>query len=285
MELIMYGDKKITIVLLKMTTQFLAFRNIFAQITRLAMGLGLCMFLLAGCQSAQTNEESPQLQKAKKLIEQGDFEAAFAQLNQALNEAPKDPNLHLNLGWLYLYTGDPDNAARELAKVESLAPDLAETYHLRGSLLSYRAQKSNDPKQAERFQNEAITNFNQALEQDPRNNQTYFDLATSLTAINRDDKAVEVLDKGFQYIPDDDLKTQINFQIATCAAHSRLQLYEEAIEDCNQALQFTTNPASRERITEMIENMKLMNPGLKVSQVDRDPQAEEQVVVDDSSSD
>ncbi|WP_373533491.1 tetratricopeptide repeat protein [Vampirovibrio sp.] len=271
-----------------MTTQFLALRNMFTQSAQLAMGLGLCVFLLTGCQATQTDEESPQLRKAKQLIEQGDFEAAFVQLNQALNQAPRDPNLHLNLGWLYLYTGDPDSATRELAKVESLAPELAETYHLRGYLLSYRAQKSDDPKQAERLQHSAITNFNQALERDRKNNQTYFDLATSLTAINRDDEALTVLDKGFQHIPDDDLKTQVNFQIATCAARSRLQLYEEAIEDCNQALEFTTNPASRERITEMVENMKLMNPGLSVpaaSQAERDQQAEEQAVVEESSSD
>ncbi len=282
----MYGDKKITIVLLKMTTQFLAFRNMFAQPARLAMGLGLCLFVLAGCQSTQTNEESPQLQKAKRLIEQGDFEAAFVQLNQALNEAPKDPNLHLNLGWLYLYTGDPDNAARELAKVESLAPNLAETFHLRGYLFSYRAQKSESGQQAERLQNEAITNFNQSLERDQKNSQTYFDLATSLTALNQDEKALTVLDNGFQYIPDDDLKTQVNFQVATCAARSRLQLYEEAIEDCNQALLFTTNPASKERITEMIENMKLMNPSLKDSGMKKNSQSpEEQAVLDESSSD
>jgi tetratricopeptide (TPR) repeat protein len=192
----------------------------------------------------------------------------------------------LNLGWLYLYTGDPENAARELSKAESLAPDMAETYHLRGYLFSYRAQKSESGQQAERLQNEAITNFNQSLERDPKNSQTYFDLATSLSALNQDEEALTVLDKGFQYIPDDDLKTQVNFQIATCAARSRLQLYEEAIEDCNQALLFTTNPASKERITEMIENMKLMNPGLKVPGGEEANQGkEEQAVLEESSSD
>jgi tetratricopeptide (TPR) repeat protein len=282
----MYGDKKITIVLLKMTTPSLVFRNMFAQTVLLAIGMCLCLFLLSGCQSTQTNEESPQLQKAKQLIEQGDFEAAFVQLNQALNDAPRDPKLHLNLGWLYLYTGDPENAARELSKAESLAPDMAETYHLRGYLFSYRAQKSESGQQAERLQNEAITNFNQSLERDPKNSQTYFDLASSLSALNQDEEAVTVLDKGFQYIPDDDLKTQVNFQIATCAARSRLQLYEEAIEDCNQALLFTTNPASKERITEMIENMKLMNPALKVPGGEEAIQGkEEQAVLDESSSD
>lgn len=269
-----------------MTTRFQAFRNILAQSSRFTMTVGLLgLLLLTGCHLAQnTGENNPQLQHAKKLIEQGNFEAAFVELNKALQDAPKDPNVHLNLGWLYLYTDDVPNATSELAKAESLGPDLAETYHLRGALFSYQAQHQNDNARKESLQLAAIENFRKALEANDKNDQTYFDLATSLSAINRNEDALEVLDKGFEHIPDKDLEMQVNYQIATCAAHSKLQMYEEAIKDCQQALEFTHNPASRERIESMIENMKLMNPGL-LEKMNAQQQAEEQAVINESSSD
>lgn len=227
------------------------------------LAVTLCGLLLGGCQAGQNEgKDSPKLQRAKQLIEQGNFTAAFITLNQALKEAPKDPYLHLNLGWLYLYTGDPDNAGKELAKAEELGPDLAETYHLRGSLLNYRAQRTKNTQQAEGLQETAVQSFKKSLERDDKNYQTYFDLATSLTAMNRNEEALTVLNQGFEHIPDKDLETQVNFQIATCAARSRMQMYDEAIKDCEQALEFTTNPASRDRIEGMIENMKLMRSGL-----------------------
>lgn len=226
------------------------------------LAVTMCGLLLGGCQSGQDEgQDNPKLQRAKQLIEQGNFTAAFIELNKALREAPKDPHLHLNLGWLYLYTGDPDNAGKELTKVEELSPELAETYHLRGSLLSYRAQRVKNAKQAADLQEAAIQNFKKSLERNDKNDQTYFDLATSLTAVNRNEDALTVLNQGFEHIPDKDLETQVNFQIATCAARSRMQMYDEAIKDCEQALEFTTNPASRDRIEGMIENMKLMRTG------------------------
>lgn len=295
MRPIMYGDNKITIVLCKMKTQFQSFRNIIAQSGRFTVALALASTLLTGCKGENLNQESPQLQKARKLIEAGNFEAAFVMLNQALNEAPKDPNVHLNLGWLYLYTDDIPSAEKELAKAESLGPDLAETYHLKGSLLNYRARHEKSPKKTEQLEQQAIEQFRQAISRDVGNDQTYFDLATSLTAINRNEEALEVLDKGFDYIPAKDLETQVNFQIASCAAHAKLQLFEEAVQDCEQALRFTTNPASRERIEDMIQNMKLMNPGLskRLEDLKSPPppedsnakQAEENAVINDSASD
>lgn len=250
------------------------------------MALGLTGLLtLTGCNFAQhAGEDNPQLSHAKKLIEQGNFEAAFVELNKALQDAPKDPNVHLNLGWLYLYTDDTANATSELAKAEILGPDLAETYHLKGSLFSYQAQRQADKQKQESLQLAAIDNFRKAIERNNKNDQTYFDLATSLSAINRHAEALDVLNKGFEYIPDKDLEMQVNYQIATCAAYSRLQMYEEAVKDCQQALEFTHNPASRERIENMIESMKLMNPEL-VEKMQAQKQAEENAILHEAASD
>ncbi len=272
-----------------MTTPYRPFCNILKQVVTLSLSLAVVAGSLTGCQNNATHGESAQLRKAKQLIEQGNFEEAFVELNQALDQAPRDPNLHINLGWLYLYTNDLDNAAKELTQAETLGPDLAETYHLRGAILGYQAQHASQPQESRQLQEEAVQNFQQALKRDGKNHQTYFDLATSLSALGRQEDALATLDKGFQYIPDKDLETQVNFQIATCAAEAQLQRYDEAIEDCHQALEFTTNPASRERITDMIENMKLMNPGLsqkiEAQQAEKDRQAEENAIVDTAASD
>lgn len=276
-----------------MTNQNRAFCSIFCNIVQQAvpwsLSLALVAFSLTGCQNSSSSGESAQLRKAKQLIEQGNFEQAFVALNQALDETPRDPNLHINMGWLYLYTNDPDNASKELAQAETLGPDLAETYHLRGALLNYQAQHSKNREQSRLLQEDAVQNFQQALKRDEKNNQTYFDLANSLSSLGRQEDTLAALNKGFQYIPDKDLETQVNFQIATCVAEAQLQRYDEAIEDCHQALEFTTNPASRERITDMIENMKLMNPGLSqkidAQQSEKDRQAEENAIIDTAASD
>lgn len=263
-----------------------------------ALNVGLALLIavtfgLSGCGGGKSANTEQELERAKKLIAQGNYAEAFMQLNQALSEAPKDPNVHLNLGWLYLYTGDESHAERELETVKSLAPDLAEVYHLQGSIYSYKAQQEKDPAVAKHNQEEAVTTFQKSLERDGKNYQTYFDMATSLAALDRNEEVLDALDKGFEHIPKQDLETQVNFEIASCSAHAKLQLFEEAIADCEQAQRFTNNPASRERIEEMIQNMKLMNPGLRTLTPEESPpegskeakEAEERATLNESASD
>lgn len=223
--------------------------------------MGCCLMpSLSGCKSSHSESTDAELARAKKLIADGNFNEAFLQLNRALAEAPRDPQVHLNLGWLYLYTDDPVNAERELGTAVSLAPDLADTYKLRGDLLSYKGQHEKNSEVAQREQLAAVENFKQALQRDSKNYQTYFDMAGSLAAMNRYEDALDKLDEGFNFIPKRDLETQVNFQIATCSAEAKLKRYEEAIADCQQAYEFTNSPVSKERIEAMIENMKLLNP-------------------------
>jgi tetratricopeptide (TPR) repeat protein len=229
----------------------------------------------SGC-NRPGNDTDTQLEKAKKLIEQGNYEEAFMQLNHILAEAPQDPKVHLNLGWLYLYTDDPEHANTEWEKANKLAPDLAEVYHLKGALLSYQAQheQESNPQASKEDYEGAVDLYNAALQKDPNNHQLYFDKANNLSALERNQEALDTLNKGFDHIPKKDLETQVNFQIATCAAEAKLQMYQDAIDDCRQAEEFTTSPTSRQRIEDMIENMKLMNPNLNTSETPEIPSAE-----------
>lgn len=273
-----------------MTKQF----QLNKQLSVAFMVLMLAIMPLSGCKSNSSASTTDELARAKRLIAQGNFTEAFMQLNQALAEAPRDPNVHLNLGWLYLYTGDVANARKELTVAQTLGPDLAETYHLKGSLSAYSAQQEKSPQAVKQAQEAAIESFRKALDRDSNNYQTYFDLASSLAALERYEDALDVLDKGFDHIPDKDLETQVNFEIASCSAHAKLQMFDEAIADCNQALEFTTRPESKERIEGMIENMKLMNPKLdtKLSPAEAPPanskearEAEENAVSNEAASD
>lgn len=238
----------------------LSLRVVFPVLPVLVMAACWSLLCLSGCQSNHSTNADEELARAKKLIADGNFNEAFLQLNRALAEAPRDPQVHLNLGWLYLYTDDPANAERELGAAANLAPDLADTYKLRGDLLSYKGLHEKNADLSKREQTEAVDNFQKAIQRDAKNYQTYFDMANSLAAMNRYGDAIARLDQGFDFIPKRDLETQVNFQIATCSAEAKLKLYDEAIADCQQAYEFTNSPASRERIEGMIENMKLLNP-------------------------
>lgn len=236
---------------------------------------------LAGCGLAGSRNAGPadsHLEKAKRLIEQGNYEEAFLQLNQALAATPQDPNIHLNLGWLYLYTDNPSQAGHELAKLERLAPDLAETFHLRGALYQYQAKSRQDHEAA-------VRNFTEALQRNAKDHDTYFDLANSQIALGQYDSALDSLNTGFDYIPDKDLETQVNFQIASCTAYAKMQMFDEAVAECQQALKFTQSPASRQRIEEMIENMKLMNPNARGDNRADAISAEEAAIIDEAVAD
>lgn len=216
------------------------------------------------------------------------------QLNQALSLAPQDPNVHVNLGWLYLYTNDQDQAKAELAKLEKLAPDMAETYHLKGAILNNEAQDLKDEAAANKLREEAVADYKTALERDSKNDQTWFDLASTQSALGQYEDALDSLSKGFDYIPEHDLETQVNFQIASCNAHAKLGLLEEAIADCKQAEEFATNPQTKSDIEDMVENMKLLNPGTVPEGSVKIPQKgslqpaggkEEDAVINDEASD
>lgn len=257
----------------------------------------LCLlFGLSGCKTPEKTAESNNLGRVKTLIARGEYPEAFLQLNQALAEAPNDPAIHQNLGWLYLYTDDLPHVQQELSELEKLAPNQAETLHFRGAVAQYRAQRLSRPDEAKREHETAVADFRKALTKDPDNYRTYFDLAVSLNALNRSEEALDILDQGFDRIPRSDLDTQVDFQIASCDAHARLKMFDEAIADCQQAYEFASNPTDRERIEEMVQNMKLLNPDGFASSLESSPsrqssdassaalrKAEEKAILDDAS--
>ncbi len=260
----MYGDREITSTrdkMLKNTPKKHTPSSRLLTIIAASFSI-IVLCLLSACKPAAIDPATAPLESAKKLIQGGNYAEAYLRLTRALQDAPQDPSVHLNMGWLYLYTDEVKKAESELAKAQELDSSMADGYHLQGAIAVDQAQKlqASNPARARYLEQQALENFKQSLMRDDKNHQTYFDEASVLMSLNQNDAAVDALDKGFDYIPEKDLETQVNFQVATCSAHARMQRYEDAIADCNQALGFTHSPAAKQRIEDMIENMKLLNP-------------------------
>jgi tetratricopeptide (TPR) repeat protein len=219
-----------------------------------------CLF---ACSNSDKEGSQVNLEEARQLIKQGSYAAAFLRLNHALEQAPRDPEIHLNLGWLYLYTNDDVRAENEWKKADELAPKRAEVAHLKGAILTDLAQRASQKKEMEestRLYQQAVEYLERSLKENSKNYQTYFDLANAYLSLEEAQKALDALDTGFDHIPQHDLETQVEFEIASCTAHAKLGLYNEAIADCKQAEEFTSSAESKQRIHDLIEDMNLLNP-------------------------
>lgn len=217
------------------------------------LALAAVMIQTSGCNRTDLDRPVPsdnagwELEKARHLIGRGDYQAALLHLQAALALSPRDPDIHRNLAWLYLYTNEPDKARQELERLEELQPGAAGTLHLKGALLAMLDQHE-----------EAVPLLEQALAKDKRNERLYFDLATSLAALNRNRIALQYLDEGFHHIPDEDLQTHLNYLSASCTIQARLRQFDRAIEDCTQAAELTPSAQEKQRLTEIIHNLKLI---------------------------
>jgi len=228
--------------------------------TLLLVASSVCLF---ACNGSNKHNSEVNLEEARQLIKQGSYAAAFLRLNHALEQAPADPDVHLNLGWLYLYTNDDVRAEAEWKKADVLAPKRSEVAHLRGSILAdlaQRAQQKGKEDESKRLYEQSIDYLNLAVKEGGSEHQAYFDLANAYIAAGYSEKALDVLDTGFDHIPKEDLETQVEFEVASCTAHAKLGLYSEAIEDCKQAQEFTATEENKQRIQDLIENMHLLNP-------------------------
>jgi tetratricopeptide (TPR) repeat protein len=227
-----------------------------------------CLFLifntllLSGCQATNSPLKSTLqstarssddfLKLAKEAAEKGDYQAAFLNMTQALKMNPKDPDLYLNLGWLYLYTDEPDKAAESLEKLAEMSPNSKESHHLAGAIYQYLEQDQ-----------DAVTEFEEALtiqtkQKETADSKLYFDLATSQHRLHQEKVAIETLNKGLALVSDSDINTRTNFLFSICSAEYALKAFSKALISCQKAMATTDDPEEKERITDFMENMKLL---------------------------
>ena len=230
-----------------MRLQVILHKSLFVSLT-----VGMAVLALSGCGKLADKAVSPDahLKEAQKFINAGDFQSAYRQLNEALVLVPNDPEVHTNLGWLYIYTGEPDKANTELEKLEKIAPESVYTYHLRGGLYAHL----NRPK-------DAVDNYKKALALDAKairhNPRVYFDMATSLSALQQYRQALAELQKGLALTPTGEAVERTNFQKAVCSAYYSLKDYPSAYKACSVAIASTDDPQEKEQINDFVESLKL----------------------------
>lgn len=209
------------------------------------------LFLFSSCSNLDTDGPSAtsvggsHLQQAEQLIKKGNFQSAYLHLTQALASAPRDPDIHLNLGWLYLYTDEPEKARDELKKVLAMAPDSPKGEHLKGAIYSYLQQDE-----------DAIQSYNQALKAENLSPQLHYDMANSLTRLNENHEALIEYKTALKLLPKADNPSQ--YQFAVCSTYYKLKNLQQAEAYCKQAAENATEPSEKERITDFIENLKLL---------------------------
>ena len=72
------------------------------------------LFFVGGCSSSPEQQKAEHLQKAREFVKAKKFSEAKIEYLNAIQVAPKDAQLHYQLGEVYLYLKDGRKAVREL---------------------------------------------------------------------------------------------------------------------------------------------------------------------------
>ncbi len=167
---------------------------------------------------------------------------------EAREEAPNDPQAHLNLARAYARVGDIEEALEEYRRTVELAPDLIEVYLEAGELLTiqgnweeaattYEMALEQDPDNAfalvraghlralQRDWEEATTHFKRAMELEPNMSTPHAGLGICLVADGE-------LEEGYR-----ELEEALKLDPGLPEAHFGLGLYYEAIGDEQKALE------------------------------------------------
>lgn len=209
---------------------------------------------------APSLEAESHMRMAQQLIRKGDFESAFMHLNKAMAIRPNDPSVHRDMGWLYLYTDQPEKATEELSRLNAIQPTSPEGDYLAGAIYEYLKQ----PKEAVRYYIQALKG-SKPLQANP---SLYFDIATALSDLNRDKQALSYLEKGYKLLPKVKKEStsrnsaihdrQTNYLFAFCSTYYSLHDFKKALDHCNQAAEITIDPYEKETIQEFMEKIKLL---------------------------
>lgn len=210
------------------------------------------MLAFSGCQKSMPNPfagttPTQAIARAQGMMRIGNYKGAYEELTQALSLSPQDPFIHLNLGWLYLFTEEPDKATQELKKVLELEPDLPEASHLRGAIYSRLGQEE-----------DALAAYNQALPALANSPDLQFDRAKSLEALTRYPEALATLEKALAVAEQNKEPTLTRYHFAQCSVYYKMKQLKKAQTACDLAAEETPDPAERQRITDFSENLKLL---------------------------
>ena len=125
---------------------------------KLSAALLSSAFLMAGLSACSNNQSTETLlAEAKQYQQKGDVKAAMIQLKNAVAKSPEDAEARIQLGMLYLETGDAVSADKELRKARSLGADAGRVLPLLGkaNMLLGRAKELLDDISADQAKGSA----------------------------------------------------------------------------------------------------------------------------------
>ncbi len=214
----------------------------------LTLGFLLTGFLYwAGCQPATHLSREKLLDNAEKDLDAGNFHKAMVELQEALNQDPQNIQVHLDLGWVALYTNQLDKAKKELQYVEQIQPSNSEAQHLRGAMLEKGEQWV-----------DALSAYNEALKGEINDPQLHADIARVFLKLNQPDASVKEYGISLRLNPQNS-----GYHFGQCLAYRQLKQYLQATSACQKALQYSNDPTEKDQIQEIIETIKLLQ-GLEV---------------------
>ena len=187
----------------------------------------IIVVLLAGCGGGGGQEEPPtsapaatpipsaddHMDQAMEYVEQGQYEKAIAELNQAIELEPDNPDAHRNLGTVYGKLNQWEKAATAYEQAIELDPDFGEAY---GDLVGAYFYLERVP--------EAIEVGEKAIELAPDYAMAYNNLGVVYGSQGQIDTAIALFEQGIQADPG-------------CAdAHYNLGFAYESLEQLDAAI-------------------------------------------------
>ncbi|WP_017295451.1 serine protease [Geminocystis herdmanii] len=201
------------------------------------------------------------LNRAKDYYEQGEYEKAIDEYNQALKINPNFAESYFYRGSTYGTINKYDNAISDLNQALKINPTFAHAYLSRGIIYANQQQYT-----------KAISDLNEALKINPNFAYAYYNRGTSYLYLKQYEKALSDLNEALKINPNyaeaynnrgisyfylkqyekalsdlnEALKINPNYAEAynnRGRNYARLQQYEKSINDYNQALKFNPNYA------------------------------------------
>jgi tetratricopeptide (TPR) repeat protein len=168
-----------------------------------------------------TPSASDHAAQGNAYYDQGQFEEAVAEFEEALQLDPDDAETHYNLGLAYKALGKVDEAIGEYQEAIRLDPDLAEAHNGLGN--AYSDQGRLDA---------AIAEYEEAIRLDPDLSDAHFNLGHALMDQGEYEKALTAYQEAIRLEPDDP-ETRHNVGVA----YAKMGLIDEAIAAWEEAIE------------------------------------------------
>lgn len=202
------------------------------------------MLWLSGCQPQPALTKQQLILQAEAHLKAGEFYRALNELKQVLAQDPKNLQVHTDLGWIYIYTGEIDKAFEEIKILDALDPKYNKAYYLRGAAY-HKLEQWED----------ALENYNEALKTEINNPELHYDIANVFLELNFPDAALKEFEIALRIQPETG-----PYEFGRCIAYRQMKHYAEAIVACRSAIAYSNDQdnVEQEQIQEVIEGIKLL---------------------------